>query len=69
MVWGAGGDQVLAPLGQQVQHHRLVLDADLSQGRDTAGGDGYGDCVVGVALAAVPGRQHPDPGGQFGRHV
>jgi hypothetical protein len=28
---GAGGDQVLAPLGQQVQHHRLVLDTDLPQ--------------------------------------
>jgi hypothetical protein len=35
----AGGDQVLAPLGQQVQHHRLVLDTDLPQGRDAAGSD------------------------------
>src|SRR4029453_8333855 len=26
---GAGGDQVLAALGQQVQHHRLVLHPDL----------------------------------------
>jgi hypothetical protein len=26
---GAGGDQVLAALGEQVQHRRLVLDADL----------------------------------------
>jgi hypothetical protein len=26
---GAGGHQVLAPLGQQVQHHRLVLHANL----------------------------------------
>src|SRR5207249_12015081 len=34
-----------------------------------AGGDGYGDCVVGVALAAVADRQHPHPGGQLGRHV
>jgi hypothetical protein len=51
---GAGSDQVLAPLGQQMQHHRLVLDADMSQGRDTAGGDRHRDGVVGVALAAVP---------------
>jgi hypothetical protein len=29
MVLGAGGDQVLAALGQQVQHGRLVLDPDL----------------------------------------
>jgi hypothetical protein len=28
---GAGGDQILATLGQQVQHHRLVLDTDLPQ--------------------------------------
>jgi hypothetical protein len=50
---GAGGDQVLAPLGQQVQPRRLVLDADLPQGRGAAGGDGHRDRVVGVALAAM----------------
>ena len=26
---GSCGDQVLAPLGQQLQHHRLILDAGL----------------------------------------
>jgi hypothetical protein len=49
----AGGDQVLAALGQQVQHRCLVLNADLPQGGDTASGDGDRDRVVGVALAAV----------------
>jgi hypothetical protein len=28
---GAHSDQVLAALGQQVQHRRLVLDTDLPQ--------------------------------------
>jgi hypothetical protein len=36
---GADGHQVLAPLGQQVQHHRLILDADLPQGGRAAGRD------------------------------
>jgi hypothetical protein len=49
----AGGHQVLAALGQQVQHRCLVLNADLPQGGDTASGDGDRDRVVGVALAAV----------------
>jgi len=66
---GARGDQVLAALGQQVQHHRLVLDADLSQSSDALGGDRDRDRVVRVALAAVADRQHSDPGGQLGRHV
>jgi hypothetical protein len=66
---GAGGDQVLTPLGQQVQDHRLVLHADLAQPDSVAGGDGHRDRVVGVALAAVADRQHPHPGGQGGRHV
>jgi hypothetical protein len=51
---GAGGDQVLAPLGQQVQHHRLVLDPDLAQLRGVAGGDRHRDRITGVALAAMP---------------
>jgi hypothetical protein len=66
---GAGSHQVLAPLGQQVQHHCLVLDADLPQGGDVAGRDRHRDRVVGVALAAMADRQHPHPGGQLGRHV
>jgi hypothetical protein len=66
---GPRGHQVLAALGQQVQDHRLVLDADLARGRDTAGGDRDRDRVVGVALAAVADRQHPHPGGQLGRHI
>jgi hypothetical protein len=36
---GADGHQVLAPLGQQVQHHRLILDADLPEGGRAAGRD------------------------------
>jgi hypothetical protein len=51
---GAGGDQVLAPLGQQVQHHRLILHPDLPQPSRIAGGDGHRDGVVSIALAAVP---------------
>ena len=37
---GAGGHQVLAALGQQVQHHRLVLDPDRAQLWDAPGRDG-----------------------------
>jgi hypothetical protein len=66
---GAHGDQVLAAVGQQVQHDRVVLDADLPQPRRTLGGDRDRDRIVGVGLAAVAGRQHPDPGGELGRHV
>ena len=66
---GGGGHQVLAALGQQVQHHRLVLHANLPQPDSVAGGDCHRDGVVGVALAAVADRQHPHPGGQLGRHV
>jgi hypothetical protein len=51
---GARGHQVLAALGQQVQHRRLVLHADLPQLRDAAGGDGHRDRIAMVALAAVP---------------
>jgi hypothetical protein len=51
---GARGDQVLAPLGQQMQHHRLVLHADLPQRGGTTGGDRHRDRIIGVALAAVP---------------
>jgi hypothetical protein len=64
---GAGGDQVLAALGQQVQHRCLVLDADPPEGGDTLGGDR--DRVISVALAAVTDRQHPHLSGQLGRHV
>jgi hypothetical protein len=63
---GPGGDQVLAALGQQVKHHRLVLHADLPQPDSVAGGDGHRDRVVAVALAAVANRQHPHPGSQLG---
>jgi hypothetical protein len=51
---GAGGDQVLAALGQQVQHHRLVLHADLPQLGGAAGGDRHRDRIIGIALAALP---------------
>jgi hypothetical protein len=66
---GAGGDQVLTPLGQQVQHYCLVLDTDPAQLRDALRGDRHRDRVVWVARAAMPDRQHPHPGGQLGRHV
>jgi hypothetical protein len=69
MVWVRAATKVLAPLGQQMQHHRLVLDANLAQTRSIAGGDGHRDRVVSIALAAMPDRQHPDPGGQLGRHI
>jgi hypothetical protein len=36
---GAGGHQVLAVLGQQVQHRRLVFDTNLAQTRSIVGGD------------------------------
>jgi hypothetical protein len=66
---GAGGDQVLAALGQQVQHGRLVLHFDLPQPSSIAGGDRDRDRITRVALATVPDRQDPHPGGQLGRHV
>jgi hypothetical protein len=66
---GAPGDQVLPPLGQQLQHHRLVLDADPPQLGGAAGGDRHRDRVVSIALAAMADRQHPHPGSQLGRHV
>jgi hypothetical protein len=60
---GAGGDQVLAALGQQVQHYRLILHPDLPQLWGAAGGDRDRDRVVSIAVAAVADRQHPHPGG------
>jgi aminoglycoside phosphotransferase (APT) family kinase protein len=53
---GAHAHQILAAVGQQVQHHRLVLDADLAQLWSAAGGDRHRDRVVRVALAAMAGR-------------
>jgi hypothetical protein len=53
----AGGDQILAPLGQQVQYRRLVLNPDLPQPGSVAGGNRDRDRVVGVALAAMADRQ------------
>jgi hypothetical protein len=50
---GAGGDQVLAAFGQQVQDRCLVLDANLAQGWDAAGSEGDRDRVKGVGHAVV----------------
>ena len=47
----------------------MVLDADLAKPPGAKGGHGDRDGVVGVALAAVAGRQQPHPGGQLGGHV
>jgi hypothetical protein len=53
---GPGSDQVLAPLGQQVRHRRLVLDTDRPQPDSIASGDRHRDGIVGVAPTAVPDR-------------
>jgi hypothetical protein len=66
---GALTDQVVAAVRQQPQHGRVVVEADLAKAPGPKGGHGDRDGVVGVALAAVAGRQQPHPGGQLGGHV
>jgi hypothetical protein len=66
---GALTHQVVAAVRQQPQDDRVVLEADLAKARGPNGGHGDRDGVVGVALAAVAGRQQPHPGGQLGGHV
>ena len=66
---GALTDQVVAAVREQPQHGRVVLEADLAELSGPMGGHRHRDGVVGVALAAVAGRQKPHPGGQLGRHV
>jgi hypothetical protein len=66
---GALTDQVVAAVRQQPQDGRVVLEADLAKARGPKGGHRHRDRVVGIALAAVAGRQQPHPGGQLGRHV
>jgi hypothetical protein len=47
----------------------VVLEANLAKPFGPKGGHGDRHGVVGVALAAVAGRQQPHPGGQLGGHV
>ena len=60
---GALTHQVIAAVRQQPQDAGVVLDADLAKPPGPKGGHGDRDGVVGVALAAVAGRQQPHPGG------
>jgi hypothetical protein len=66
---GALTHQVIAAVREQPQDIGVVLDADLAEAAGAMGGHGDRDGVVGVALAAVAGRQQPHPGGQLGGHV
>jgi hypothetical protein len=66
---GAGGDQVIAPVRQQPQHHGVVLDVDLAQALAAKGGQGDRDRVTGIVFAAVASGQLPHPSGELGRHV
>ena len=59
----------MVALGQQPQHRRVVLDADLSQPSVAQGDDGGGAGVVAIGLVAVVVVQQPHPGGQFWWHV
>jgi hypothetical protein len=52
-----------------VKHHRLIFDTDLPQPAGAASGDRHRAGVIGIGLAPVTGRQHPNPGGQLGRHI
>jgi len=66
---GALGDQVVASLGEQPQHHGGVLGGDLAQlpvvDRDGSCRGGIGR----VGLAGTAGAEQPGAGGQLGGHV
>jgi hypothetical protein len=51
---GAHADQVLAPVGQQMQHDGMVFNGNLTQPGHAAPGDRDQDRVVRIGLAAMP---------------
>jgi hypothetical protein len=64
-----GPGQFVAAITQQPQHLQVSIDGELPQApvpqRHHHHRVGTGD----IGLAAMPGVEHPGPGGQLGRHV
>jgi hypothetical protein len=66
---GPGPGQLVAAVGQQPQHREVLIDDQLAQAAGAQGHHDLGVRVGGVGLAALSGVQHPDPGGELGRHI
>jgi hypothetical protein len=66
---GAGLDQVVTVFYQGAQGGDGRIDGGGVEPGGGQGGDAYRDRVGFVSFAAVPGRQHPDPGSEFGRYI
>jgi hypothetical protein len=64
-----GPAQLVPAVAQQPQHLQIRINRDLR--RSLVAQRHYPDRVRvgGVGLAALPGVEHPRPGGQLGRHV
>ena len=58
-----------APVGQHAQHRELLVIDHRSQAGHPGSDERDGVRVRGVGLTALPGREHPSPGGQLGRDV
>jgi len=52
-----------APVGQHAQHRELLVIDDRSQAGHAGADERDGVRVGGVGLAALPGGEHPSPGG------
>jgi hypothetical protein len=66
---GAGCDHVVAVFDQGAQRGDRLVDRDGAQPGGAQRGHCDGDRVGVVVLAAVPGGEHPDAGGEFRGHV
>jgi len=66
---GAGRDQLVAAVGEQLQRHQSVIGGHREDpfGVQRRQSDRVRVCRVG--LAPVAGGEHPDPGRQLGRHI
>jgi hypothetical protein len=61
--------QLIVAVGQEPQRGHLTVLGHRSQVRGPGGDQRDGVGIGGISLAALPGREHPHPRGQLGRHV
>ena len=66
---GPRAGELVAPIGQQPQHHQLRIQAELAYSLVPQRDHHDGVRVDGIGLAALAGVEHPRPSGQLGRHV
>jgi len=64
-----GLGQLVAAVAQHPQQHQPVIDAQLAQPGVPQRDHHHRVRIGGVGLTALPGVEHPHPGGQLGLHI